>query len=99
MFHHEFKLRTVIWEFGGEPIPEALRVDVAQLVDRGLPEALAELLDHFERDALRQRERAVVEAECFPGEATGRRSPWPHVWARHSYHARRHGRQVGSAPG
>src|SRR3546814_14265996 len=27
MFHHEFKLRTVIWEFGGEPIPEALRVD------------------------------------------------------------------------
>src|SRR3546814_9048905 len=50
--------------FGGEPIPEALRVDVAQLVDRGLPEALAELLDPFERDALLQRARALVEAEC-----------------------------------
>ena len=24
MFHHEFKLRTVIWEFGGEPIPDPL---------------------------------------------------------------------------
>ena len=22
-FHHEFKLRTVIWEFGGEPVPAA----------------------------------------------------------------------------
>src|SRR3546814_17179811 len=61
MFHHEFKLRTVIWEFGGEPIPEALRVDVAQLVDRGLPEALAELLDPFERDALLTRARALVD--------------------------------------
>src|SRR3546814_247884 len=79
MFHHEFKLRTVIWEFGGEPIPEALRVDVAQLVDRGLPEALAELLDPFERDALLQRARALVEAECFPVDETGRRYPWPLV--------------------
>ena len=24
MFHHEFKLRTVIWEFGGEPVPEPI---------------------------------------------------------------------------
>ncbi len=24
-FHHEFKLRTVIWEFGGEPIPAGHR--------------------------------------------------------------------------
>ena len=31
MFHHEFKLRTVIWEFGGEPVPEPILVAVDAL--------------------------------------------------------------------
>ena len=39
-FHAEFKLRTVIWEFAGEPIPEHLLDDVAGLLDRGLPDGL-----------------------------------------------------------
>ena len=44
-FHREFKLRTVIWEFGGEPIPAPLLDDVARLLDEGLPRRLADLLD------------------------------------------------------
>ena len=34
-FHHEFKLRTVIWEFGGEPVPAPLLEDVTRLADDG----------------------------------------------------------------
>ncbi len=79
MFHREFKLRTVIWEFGGEPIPEELLADVAALLERGLPDALAALLDPFERDALLTRARALVDAGRFPIDGTGRRYPWPLV--------------------
>lgn len=79
MFHHEFKLRTVIWEFGGEPVPDHLLGDAAALVERGLPDALAALLDPFERDAVLTRARALVDAGCFPIDQTGRRYPWPLV--------------------
>ena len=38
MFHHEFKLRTVIWEFGGEPVPEPILVAVDELAVDELPD-------------------------------------------------------------
>ena len=76
-FHAEFKLRTVIWDFAGEPLPEDLTADLTDLVDRGLPPSLAELLDPFERDAVLVRTRALVELGHFPHDPTGRRWPWP----------------------
>jgi uncharacterized repeat protein (TIGR03843 family) len=76
-FHAEFKLRTVIWEFGGEPIPQALLDDVERLVDGGLPPSVAQYLDAFERDAVLTRARAVVREGRFPIDTTGRRYPWP----------------------
>jgi uncharacterized repeat protein (TIGR03843 family) len=79
MFHHEFKLRTVIWEFGGEPVPAPLLEAVDRLAERELPDRLAALLDPFERDAVRARARALVRAGCFPIDETGRRYPWPLV--------------------
>jgi uncharacterized repeat protein (TIGR03843 family) len=79
MFHHEFKLRTVIWEFGGEPVPAALLEAVDRLAASELPDRLAALLDPFERDAVRARARALVRAGCFPIDETGRRYPWPLV--------------------
>jgi uncharacterized repeat protein (TIGR03843 family) len=79
MFHQEFKLRTVIWEFGGEAIPESLLTDMVRLTDDGLPDDLAMLLDVFERDAVLARARALVNAEHFPIDETGRRYPWPLV--------------------
>ena len=79
MFHHEFKLRTVIWEFGGQPIPDRIRASVARLVEAPLPSPLAELLDPLERDALVTRARALLAAPCFPVDETGRRYPWPLV--------------------
>lgn len=78
-FHAEFKLRTVIWEFAGEPIPETLLADVAALVDHGLSTALDELLDPFEREALRTRARALLAERHFPADTTGHRYPWPLV--------------------
>ena len=78
-FHQEFKLRTVIWEFGGEPIPAPLLDDVSRFVDDGVPAPLASLLDPFERDALLTRARAVVRDATFPVDHSGRRYPWPLV--------------------
>ena len=78
-FHQEFKLRTVIWEFGGERVPDALLGDVSRFLDDGLPDALARLLDPFERDAVLARARGLVDAGCFPTDPTGRRYPWPLV--------------------
>ncbi len=78
-FHREFKLRTVIWEFGGEPIPADVLDDVRRLDDEGPPPALVPLLDPFELDALRTRAAAILREPCFPVDPTGRRYPWPLV--------------------
>ncbi len=78
-FHQEFKLRTVIWEFGGDPIPDEILDDVMTLLDEGLPPVFSELLDAFERDAVKSRARAVLAEKTFPIDTTGRRYPWPLV--------------------
>ena len=78
-FHVEPKLRTVIWDFGGEPIPDALVADVRRLLDAGLPDPLAELLDREERDALLTRAHALLSDPHFPTDRTGHRYPWPLV--------------------
>ncbi len=78
-FHHEFKLRTVIWEYATERVPAALLDDIARLMDDGLPAALCALLDPFERDAILTRAAALVKARRFPTDPSGRRYPWPLV--------------------
>ena len=76
-FHAEPKLRTVIWDFGGEPIPEAMLADLRRFLATGLPAPLAALLDLAEQDALLARTQAIVEAGQFPVDTSGRRYPWP----------------------
>lgn len=78
-FHHEFKLRTVIWDWAGEPIPSDIAEDVQSLLERGLPAELVALLDAIEQDALMTRMRALVRNGEFPVDPTGRRYPWPLV--------------------
>ena len=78
-FHVDAKLRTVIWDFGGEPIPAPLLADVQRVVDTGLPENLAMLLSRDEREALVARGRAVLDAGVFPVDHSGMRYPWPLV--------------------
>jgi uncharacterized repeat protein (TIGR03843 family) len=76
-FHVEPKLRTVIWDFGGEPIPREAAEDIRCLLDEGLSEPLAELLDPDERQALLARGKALARRGRFPKDASGLRYPWP----------------------
>jgi uncharacterized repeat protein (TIGR03843 family) len=78
-FHAQAKLRTVIWEFRGEPIPREVLRDLRQLLKRELPSPLASLLDPAEREALVRRTRALAEHGCFPADQSGHRYPWPPV--------------------
>jgi uncharacterized repeat protein (TIGR03843 family) len=78
-FHAEFKLRTVIWDFGGEELDEPTVVDLERLVSEGLPEPLAGLLNPFERDALLSRTRALLRSGELPIDESGQRYPWPLV--------------------
>jgi uncharacterized repeat protein (TIGR03843 family) len=77
-FHAEPKLRTVIWEFGGRPIPADVLHDVRRLAGAELAKPLATLLTRDERKALVARARAVAEAGEFPVDTIGR-YPWPLV--------------------
>jgi uncharacterized repeat protein (TIGR03843 family) len=77
-FHVHPKLRTVIWNFAGEPIAAALLDDLRRFCEASLPPELAALLDPSERKALAARARAVVNAGHFPGDR-GQRYPWPPV--------------------
>jgi hypothetical protein len=78
-FHEDFKLRTVIWDFAGEPIPPQLLEDVHGLCRSGLPDALVELLRPVEVEAVLGRAADVVELGRFPVDRTGHRYPWPLV--------------------
>jgi uncharacterized repeat protein (TIGR03843 family) len=75
-FSAPFKLRTVIWEFAGEPIPPRL-VAAAERFAASVPLELAALLSDDETEALRHRALQVVARPCFPQDLTGHRYPWP----------------------
>jgi uncharacterized repeat protein (TIGR03843 family) len=77
-FAADDKLRTVIWEFGGELIDDVLLERVGTLCDR-VPLDIAALLSDDEVDALRRRAARCVTARRFPTDPTGRRYPWPLV--------------------
>ena len=77
-FAAESKLRTVIWEFGGEEIPEPWLEQVGTLCDR-VPLDVAALLADDEVDALRRRADWCVTHRRFPTDPSGRRYPWPLV--------------------
>ncbi|MDH3295781.1 MAG: hypothetical protein OER95_15795, partial [Acidimicrobiia bacterium] len=44
-FHAQFKLRTVMWDYIGEPLPQPVKDGLALLLDHGLPADVACLLD------------------------------------------------------
>lgn len=76
-FHAEFKLRTVIWDFGGEEIDKDLLRDLQEMIDAGIPSSVAELLGTFEQDAILGRARALVREGVLPIDESGHRYPWP----------------------
>ena len=78
-FHTDLKLRTVIWDYAGEPIPKALLDDLTRFVKWGLPTPLGELLAPAEQQALLVRAQALADYARFPEDRSGHRYPWPLV--------------------
>jgi uncharacterized repeat protein (TIGR03843 family) len=77
-FHADPKLRTVMWDFEGQPIPEALVADMARIAV-SLPDELDDLLDGEESEALAARSAALVRNPVFPAARSARPYPWPLV--------------------
>ncbi len=84
-FHGEDKLRTVVWDFAGEPIPVTLLADLERLLpalekDAQLALELKPWLRPSEINALRRRAADLLKDPTFPPPPTDRRSfPWPPV--------------------
>ncbi len=82
-FHAEYKLRSVIWDFAGEPIPEDLcaainrfREDLA--ADRPTRTGLEVHLNPRELQALTQRAERLRATSHFPNPKPNFRPyPWP----------------------
>jgi uncharacterized repeat protein (TIGR03843 family) len=70
------KLRTVIWDFAGEPIAEPLLADLRRLALEPPPQ-LESLLAPSERDALLKRAVRVAATGVFPDPGGERPYPWP----------------------
>lgn len=85
-FHVEYKLRTVIWEFSGQPLEPDLHADLARLQPLLLTETeqlhhqLTGLLDRAEFAALLERLETLLGACVYPSPSVYRRNyPWPPI--------------------
>ncbi len=81
-FHDQYKLRTVIWDFAGEPVPEVILKDLDGLLQGfgeagGIGERLTLLLSRSEVDAVRRRVDGLLESRTFPLPGPERSVPWP----------------------
>lgn len=77
-FAADFKLRTVVWEFADEPLPERVAAAVSTVAD-GVPDDVAALLSADEASAVTERARWLLEVGAFPADPSGRSYPWPLV--------------------
>ena len=84
-FHAEEKLRTVVWDFSGEEIPDEVMEGVGKLIDQlqeggKLFNQLQTYLRPAEIGALLARARRLCTRGRFPAPPASRRSyPWPPV--------------------
>ena len=84
-FHRDRKLRTVIWDFAGEPITDELcsilaRFEALLLPGTDLRDQLDLLLEPQEVSALTKRTQDLLNSRQFPNPHPNRRPyPWPPV--------------------
>ena len=83
-FHADDKLRTVMWEFSGDPLPSDLCGDVERALvglERGpLSQTIQRLISRTEMRALRRRLREILEPRWrFPEPTSAWSIPWPPV--------------------
>lgn len=84
-FNVDHKLRTVIWDFAGEPVPDDLLVDVDDLcseledANSAYLKTLSTLLDAAEIRAFKSRVRRLLQQKRYPIPGAGPNYPWPPV--------------------
>jgi hypothetical protein len=83
-FHVDEKLRTVIWDYSGQPLPNDLCTDVERAlvaVNRGaLGDVMRSLLSPVEVRVLKRRLRGVLDSRWrFPETTSAWSIPWPPV--------------------
>src|SRR5215211_7535486 len=75
-FHEDDKLRTVLWDFSGQKIPEDLLAPLAGI--RNVFPSLAPYLTRRELSALCARAESILKKGVFPRQPRDRRAmPWP----------------------
>ncbi|NPV65549.1 MAG: SCO1664 family protein [Anaerolineae bacterium] len=84
-FHYQLKLRTVIWDYAGQPLPEPI-VDSLKALDTVLSDpatllrqTLGGLLSAREVDALLARLHHLLQTRRFVLPGRGPNYPWPPV--------------------
>lgn len=85
-FNHAPKLRTVIWDFAGQPIADDLLEDLRRWYEatadphNAPAQALARLLDASEMLALQRRLGKLIKSGCYPMPAPhGANRPYPPI--------------------
>lgn len=81
-FHSEYKLRTVIWDYAGERLPEELRSDISTLAEYiraggALARGLHDLLSENEIVALGSRAQYLAFSGHLPQPGHDCNYPWP----------------------
>lgn len=81
-FHEEYKLRTVIWDFIDEEIPENILAELENFRERlrrdaNLQNDLGKLLSAQEYGAMIDRAEWLLRSRYFPPPGTDRPYPWP----------------------
>ena len=75
-FHEDNKLRTVLWDFAGQRIPEDLLAPLSGI--NSLPPSLELYLNPRELSALCSRAESILKRGTFPRQPRDRRAlPWP----------------------
>lgn len=84
-FNEDHKLRTVVWDFAGQPVPSVFMDDVQRLCEAMQDETSAyytemvTLLDNYEMAAFQKRIDRVLMARRYPNPGPGPNYPWPAV--------------------
>jgi uncharacterized repeat protein (TIGR03843 family) len=83
-FHEQYKLRSVIWDWAGEEVPEAwlaeveaAGLEIAASTEKAGP--FLELISKAERTALLSRFDRLLNRRRFPEPGRERHYPWPLV--------------------
>jgi hypothetical protein len=84
-FNYAHKLRTVIWDFAGQAVPDRLMTDVEKLCvslgnnDSAYRKELEKLLSPKEIAAFQRRIDRLLELRRYPLPGAGPNYPWPPV--------------------